>query len=91
MACVEKMNALYEKFREEINEAPEDEKNDRLRSLDDAYLLVFKKNIVNPLKSQYDGHASFYENGALMRKDSQMEASYNGLKEAKNYPVFFYF
>lgn len=84
LACVEKMNALYEKFREEINEASEDEKNDRLRSLDDAYLLVFKKNIVNPLKSQYDGHASFYENGALMRKDSQMEASYNGLKEAKN-------
>lgn len=83
LSYVERLNALYDKLREEIKGvSDEEEQNARMKSLDDSYNRVFGKNIVNPLKSQYDGQESFYQTG-VQRKDSQMEASYNGLKEAK--------
>ncbi len=51
--------------------------------MDDSYQRVFEKNIVKPLKSQYDGQASFYESGTT-RKDSQMISSYQGLKDSRS-------
>ena len=85
LSYVARLNALYDKLREEIKGvADEEEQTARMKSLDDSYQRVFDKNIVNPLKSQYDSQFSFYKNGALMRKDSQMIESYKGLTEVGN-------
>ena len=84
LSYVEKLNALYDKLREEIKGVGDpEEQTARMKSLDDSYQRVFEKNIVKPLKSQYDGQASFYEIGTT-RKDSQMISSYQGLKDSRS-------
>ena len=84
LSYVEKLNALYDKLREEIKGVGDpEEQTARMKSLDDSYQRVFEKNIVKPLKSQYDGQASFYESGTT-RKDSQMISSYQGLKDSRS-------
>ncbi|MCR5546427.1 MAG: hypothetical protein K6F30_08135 [Lachnospiraceae bacterium] len=84
LSYVEKLNALYDKLREEIKGVGDpEEQTARMKSLDDSYQRVFEKNIIKPLKSQYDGQASFYESGTT-RKDSQMISSYQGLKDSRS-------
>ena len=81
MDYVDALNSLYDKLREEIKtNYSGDELEYRRESLEKSYQDVFKKNIINPVVSQFESQISFYQHGALQHsRDKQLQESFDTL------------